>query len=327
MSALNMIHMANVKPSRYLEEILFKAQSAAAEQFFEKLSSQLFEASSGGSFVEICVQERNESDMSHGTRFYAWLNKDGSEMSDIDFSCRGISPESHSPLEAVKVILDTGSSEVPSRYMGENGIFLHTACNPMELNNIAMKSQDMFRICFVRQRHTNSRLLMSRKLFDTLISTFEIFPRFREFVAYFGSSQIDAGEGPPQLCFRIITTNGHQSENIKSVGFECAYVLRYLERIPHYVRNPWRLRQTAVYQQHKFCNRSSSWVIVSASSDTESSIDQYIKSAGDLISQCPFEMHLLIIENASSNWRPYIAHLSEVISEQVSPSFFRISYR
>ena len=309
--------MANVRPSRYLDEILFATQSSAADRLFEKASELLFEESEGGSFVEICVQQRFEHENSHGPRYDSWPVRDDSKLPDIDFSCRGVSPEITSPREAVKLVLDTGSLKVHSRYMGENGIYLYTACEPVELSSIALKSHDAFRICFVRQRHTNNRLLMSRELFETLMSTFEIFPRLRDFVVHFGFRQLDAGVGPPPLRFRIITTKGRYSEIIKNVGYECVYELRYVEPSPYYVTNPWRLRQTTVYQQHRFKTGSSSWVIVAASSDTESSIDQYIKSTGDLISQCPFEMHLLIIESALSNWRPYIAHLSKVISMQV----------
>ena len=312
--------MASVRPPTYLEEILFKNQSSNADDLFESLAGQLFEASDDGSFVEICIQERHEGQSKYGVRFDGWPAKDDLEISDIDFSCRGIPPERPSPPETVKLFLDRGLPKVSPLHVGENDIYLYTACEPMELGNIAARSRDAFRICFVRQRQPNSRLLMSRELFETLMSTFDIFPRFRDFVACFGVRQIDAGVAPPQLRFRFITANGRHSGAMKSIGFECAYELRYVEPNPHYVRNPWRLRQTVVYQRHRFSDGNSSWVIFSASSDTENSIDQYIRSAGDLLLQCPFEIHLLIIETAQSNWRPYITHLSEVISEQVRPS-------
>ena len=84
------------------------------------------------------------------------------------------------------------------------------------------------------------------------------------------------------------------------------------------MNKPWRLQQTAVYHRYKLDDGSLSWVAVSASSSTESAIDHCSKSAGDLTAPFPFDIHLLIVEKALSNWRPCIVHLTEEITEQVS---------
>ena len=314
--------MALLKSSRYLEEILFKEQSSTADQFFEKKSDQLFETATDNSFVEICAQELPCSEHKYGLEYNIRQVKDDSELSNIEFSCQGVSPpESPSPAESVKLILDRsppGSPpRNPPRCIGENDLYLYTITDPLELSRVAAESPNGFRICFVRQRHPNSRLLMTRELFETLMATFDIFPRFRDFVVFFGFKQTEPGVGPPQMQFRAITTEYHSIESRKNIGFECAYELRYVEQSVHYLKKPWRLRQTAVYHRYRLDNRSSSWVVVSASSDAESGIDRYIKSEGDLTALCPFELHLLIVEHALSNWRPYIAHLTEDISEQV----------
>ena len=159
---------------------------------------------------------------------------------------------------------------------------------------------------------------MSRDLFDTLMSTFDILPRFRDFILFFGFKQTEPGMGPPQLRWRTVTTNTKDFASRRDVGFECAYELRYVEPNPYYVKKPWRLRQTAIYHRYKSDDGSSTWVVVSASSNTESSIDRYIKSAGDLTLLGPFDIHLLIVEAALLNWRPYLAHLTEEISDLVS---------
>ena len=233
--------MAELKPSGYLEGVLFKEQSSTADQLFEKKSDQLFETVNNNSFVEICIQEFSRTEHKYGLKY-----------------------------------------------------------------------------------DPNRRLLMSRELFVTVMATFNIFPRFKDFVVFFGFKQTESGLGPPQMRFRAITSDDHVVESRKNVGFECAYELRYVEPNVHYMKKPWRLRQTAVYHRYRLDNRSYSWVVVSASSDTESSIDRYIKSEGDLTAPCPFELHLLIVENALSNWRPYIAHLTEDISEKVGGSFVRM---
>ena len=310
--------MPGTRPSRYLEDLLFKEQSSPADQLFERNSDRLFETEANNSFVEIYVQELNRVEIKYGSEFNIQQVKDESEYSDIEFSCRGISPPaSPSPAESVKLVFDTSLERNPPRYIGTNDLYLYTISNPSELVRVAAGSQDGFRICFVRQRHPNSRLLMCRELFEALMSTFDIFPRFKEFIGFFGFKQIEPGVGPPQMRFRAIATNDNDVKGRKNVGFECAYEIRYIEPNVHYINKPWRLRQTAVYHRFRLDERSSTWVVVSASSNTESSIDRYIKSEGDLMVLCPFEMHLLIVENALSSWRPYIVHLTEEINEQV----------
>ena len=55
---------------------------------------------------------------------------------------------------------------------------------------------------FIRQRHSHSRLLVTRKLFETLMSEFHVLPRFKEFVLLFGAKYGENELEPPQLRFR-----------------------------------------------------------------------------------------------------------------------------
>lgn len=224
-------------------------------------------------------------------------------------------------MESVEIILDKSIPQGLSHDIGKKDISLYTITDSWELHRVAATSRDSFRICFIRQRHPNSRLLMSRELFETLMSTFNVFPRFKEYILFFGFKQMELAMGPPQLRWRTMTTDGPDYEGRLDVGFECAYELRHVEPNPYYVKKPWRLRQTAIYHRYKSDGRSSTWVVVSASSETESSIDRYMKSVGDLTALCPFEIHLLIVAGALSNWRPYSVHLTEEILELVSQSF------
>ena len=316
--------MAGLVPSECLEEILFRESSSADDQLFEKYSGQLFQSAANGSFVEICVQERRIVNPEYAPEYNPHHAGNDSALSDVEFACQGI-PSSENPpaLESVKLILDESvphspQQSPPPRYIGENDIYLYSISDCWELDRVAASSQDCFRVCFIRQRHPNSRLLMSRDLFEILMSAFDVFPRFKYFILFFGFKQVEPGTGPPQLRWRTVTNDRPGYEGRRDVGFECAYELRYVEPNPYYVKKPWRLRQTAIYHRYNSDNRSSTWVVVSASSNAESSIDRYIKSAGDLSGPCPFDIHLLVVETALSNWRPYIVHLTEEISELVS---------
>lgn len=314
--------MASLVPSEYVEEVLFRESSSATERLFEERSGQLFQTAADGSFVEICVQERRPIVSEDGIQDNIQHIRNESDLSDIDFSCQGLPPsEVPVEVESVGIILDKSTPQGPPRYIGENDIYLYTISDTWDFDRVASSSQDCFRICFIRQRHPNSRLLITRELFELLMSTFEVFPRFKDYIVFLGFKQSEHEMGPPQLRWRVLTTDEAHDEVRKDAGFECAYELRYVEPNPYYIKKPWRVRQTAIYHRYKSEGGSSTWIVVSASGNTESSIDRYIKSAGDLTEHCPFDMHLLIIEAALSNWRPYIFHLRDEILDLVS--FFR----
>ena len=169
---------------------------------------------------------------------------------------------------------------------------------------------------FIRQRHTYSRLSIRRELFEVLMSRFGVFPKFRDFVLLFGSKQEESELAPPSLRFRARNMTDIAINEGRNVNFECAYGLRYVELNHRSTARPWSMRQMAVYQGHKSMEKSSIWILLSASQRTETCIDRYIKSAENLHELNPFEIHVLILEIALTNWRPYIMHLTKEISQQ-----------
>ena len=57
--------------------------------------------------------------------------------------------------------------------------------------------------------------------------------------------------------------------------------------------------------------------MIAASERTQSSLDHYVGSCTDLASLNPFEIHVLVLDSALTNWRPYIIALTEEITHQV----------
>lgn len=97
---------------------------------------------------------------------------------------------------------------------------------------------------------------------------------------------------------------------------EIAYGLRYAELNNRSVLEPWSIRQTAIYHKFKANDRSSSWVMIAPSKSAETSLDRYIKSCKDIAQLNPFEIHLIVLDTALANWRPYIIGLTERITKQ-----------
>ena len=101
------------------------------------------------------------------------------------------------------------------------------------------------------------------------------------------------------------------------INIECAYALRYVELNQRGTDVPWSVRQTAVYHKHKVDQSSSTWVIISISERAERCLDRYIKTSQHLIAENPFDVHLILVDIALANWRPYIVNLTERIMKQV----------
>lgn len=98
---------------------------------------------------------------------------------------------------------------------------------------------------------------------------------------------------------------------------ECAYVLRFVEfKHRDYGQEPWDLRQSGVYHQYAANSGSSVWLLISISSRAQARIDTYIEAIGNIQQFNPFEVHLLLLDTAIANWRPYLVHLTVAINEQ-----------
>jgi hypothetical protein len=100
---------------------------------------------------------------------------------------------------------------------------------------------------------------------------------------------------------------------------ECAYVLRYVE-LNHRGNEaaPWSLRQSAFYHRFEKETSTSSWVYVALSLRAQTRVDAYLKANGNLSVFNPFEVHLLLVDTAMANWRPYLVYLAAQTNNQVS---------
>lgn len=71
----------------------------------------------------------------------------------------------------------------------------------------------------IRQRHSFSRLSITRDLFDGLMFHFRIFPRFLEFVLLFGAKQGEKEIGPPHMRFRrLMVTEAFAQQRCSGFG-------------------------------------------------------------------------------------------------------------
>ena len=222
------VTFGGMKTSSYLQQTLSFEQSPATEQYFEVRTSLLFELQGGTSTIEIHVQ-RPKSDQSLD-RWNLVQKRDLKQDFDNDV-------EPPSPVDWHRY-----SRVNPPHYVGWPGLDLQRVSNAEDLERITSVRKLMLvsyaqadvtlnerrlknafecgmyirlpQDCsqhystlisydsFIRQRHSYSRLQVTRGLFEALMSQFVIFPRFKEFVLLFGAKHGENDIGPPQLRFR-----------------------------------------------------------------------------------------------------------------------------
>ncbi|KAF1358404.1 hypothetical protein EJ07DRAFT_156999 [Lizonia empirigonia] len=202
---------------------------------------------------------------------------------------------------------------------------------PNEIENFVKRTRNNFRVFYLRQRHSYSRLQITKEDFERLLASCHVFPRFNEYVIGFGSKTSEVEVGPPPLKFRPICTSHDklyrgfgkfllaQGGRLPLTAAECAYILRYIERTNRPGgKRPWSLRQFAVYHRFKSAPRSrcSTWILVGASARTEKRLDQYTRSVDDLIEINPIELHVIFLDTVIASWRPYLSYLTQMVSEQ-----------
>ncbi|KAH7359966.1 hypothetical protein BKA66DRAFT_573713 [Pyrenochaeta sp. MPI-SDFR-AT-0127] len=346
-----------METSRYFERTLFYDRSPAADEYYERSADLIFEKDVLKARIEVRYQPSNV-DSRHrklGIR-KAYLCKErarkeplGSEDSEavsskldqpiseakderyqLDYnqgSGRLFRLDDSSDSDDAKSLSSKASSTalpnaldqrqgdfVPPMYPGLPKLTIETL-DPSNIADFVQRTKNDFRVFYLRQRHSHSRIQITKQIFEQLLQLCNVFPRFNEYLIGFGNKGSDSEVGPPPLKFRPLYT---ARSNLYR-GFECSYILRYVEFTNRSEkRNPWSLRQFAIYHRYKPSEQSrcSTWILVGASQRTELRLDRYTRSIEDLIQANPFELHVIFLDTAIASWRPYLVHLTQLVTYQ-----------
>ncbi|KAF2872631.1 hypothetical protein BDV95DRAFT_606220 [Massariosphaeria phaeospora] len=163
------------------------------------------------------------------------------------------------------------------------------------LQDIVTETAQTFRVFYIRQLNSFARLGITRDLFDQLLSACHVFPKFNEYMIGFRVKQQEAEIAPPPMRFRPLM------ENDKCYGFECAYMLRYVEFTNRPGNDPYSLRHFAV--SHKYGSVTdipySTWILAGMSHRTEPCLDRFSSGADDIHQANPFELHIMFLDTTS----------------------------
>jgi hypothetical protein len=352
-----LMHDANsyseiMKVSQYFERTLFYDRSPAADEYYERSAGLIFENDISGCRIEVRYQSCYAT-LEHATVHPGddWTTEKYEKSSGGNCTEKRISDEVNSgdgnkgydsdgnhsqwsrasSTELPDALDQRRGEHNPPMYPGRPKLTV-SALNATDIDTFTRETKHDFRVFYVRQRHSHSRLQITKKVFEELLRSCHAFPRFNEYLIGFGSKQSENEVGPPPLKFRALYT----ARNTNRRGFgsstaingsaliahfylECSYILRYVEFTDRPNKKPWSLRQFAVYHRYKQnCQRPcSTWILVGASQRTEARLDHYTRSIEDLMRVNPFELHVIFLDTAIATWRPYLVYLTQLVAEQV----------
>ncbi|KAF2656766.1 hypothetical protein K491DRAFT_357870 [Lophiostoma macrostomum CBS 122681] len=334
-------------PSRYFERTLFYDRSPVANEYYERSSDRIFERNPESSRVEVWVQTSKHVSQ------YDKTNEELGEKIDGKVKKEGVATKHLAEISSHQLNVDSKSSAVAPRYSSDgddtwsvssraSSTALPAApdqhqrgsCPPLypgppKLANVDLNlrylrafikdTKSDFRVFYLRQIHSYSRVQITKQLFEQLLEGCHVFPKFNEYLIGFGNKTSEAEVGPPPLKFRPLCDSHSNRYN----GFECSYILRYVEFTNRGGgKSPWSLRQFAVYHRYKtnIANPCSTWILVGASQRTELELDRYTRSIETLLGSNPFELHVIFLDTAIDSWREYLGHLTQQVTYQIKHS-------
>ncbi|KAF2797930.1 hypothetical protein K505DRAFT_126262 [Melanomma pulvis-pyrius CBS 109.77] len=336
-----------METSRYFERTLFYDRSPAADEYYERSADLIFEKDPGQSTIEVRVQssidvsfykQKDEAEPKDRDRDnksesppkslhsmsprklsipkvkieYTETREDAGLVSDDEEDSWSLSSKASST--ALPTALDQRRGGDPPTYPGLPKLAV-VDLDLGKLSGFIRHTNENFRVFYLRQRHSHSRIKVTKEIFEQLLRSCHVFPRFNEYIIGFGLKNSESEIGPPPLKFRPLCNSNSNSYQ----GFECSYILRYVEFTNRSGgKDPWSLRQFAIYHRFKpkSDHRCSTWILVGASQRTEVRLDHYTRSIDDLTGTNPFELHVIFLDTAIASWRPYLVDLTQKVTHQ-----------
>ncbi|TVY81366.1 Serine/threonine-protein kinase dkf-1 [Lachnellula suecica] len=256
--------------------------------------------------------------------YFDWV--DSSVINDIetDFPSTFCASEKRSLLEVFRFKGRKIEDEDKNEKLGAD-IKPEQVSNTADLEHVA-KSRDPCHIFCVGQRHSYSRLYISREIFEQLLDKYAIFDRIWDFVLPFSfkTRESDIGHAP----FRFRQSESILNKTSMRLGtFECAYGFRYVELnhrkglvSPESLDyDPWSVRQMAVYQQYNSSMDRLTFVLIAPSKKARERLHAAVRRSIDS-KRClnAFDLHRILISTLHENWRLYIRSLDKLLTEQAS---------
>jgi len=147
---------------------------------------------------------------------------------------------------------------------------------------------------------------ISLACFTTLLQTYQVSAHLLDFMCCFGRPSGEMQLAPPPIQFRWHPDEGPDFVN----GFDCTYILRFVEPNNRGEKNPYSLRQALVFHR---CSSFSTWLFVALSKSMSLTLHSHLASRDDTLPENQFSLHLILINAAAATWRSYLSYIAEEV--------------
>lgn len=227
-----------METSPYFERTLFYERSPATQEYYARSAETIFEKDSSCSKIEVRVQSSidasyygkkqdlpdlekkpekadsalispqkavvevsllksdshaaTQTDVTHKVRVNDAYDSDSDDAWSLSSRASSTSLPSG---------LDQHHGSLPPTYPGPPRLDI-IDLDPSKLRNFTKQTKREFRVFYIRQANSYSRLQITKELFEELLGGCHVFPRFNEYVIGFGARGSETEVGPPPLTFR-----------------------------------------------------------------------------------------------------------------------------
>jgi hypothetical protein len=293
--------------SQYLNQVLYRDQNPASAKVLSELAGSLFLKPETHSS---CIETYSlDAAPRHIAECEKYINEDQITHPRSAININPVTQQKKSALKA------QGTSQ-PSLVRSNRIVSL---CTSEDLRQYVAVATG-FQAFFIRQRHSYSPLTITHELFDSLILQKNVSPQFRDYVLYMGEREREVEIVPPKLRWRTATMSSVQEGR---PTFECMYGLRFVELngrgVTSQPTSRWSFRQTAVYCNFGAVPQDSTWIFVTPSRLAQERLDGYASCKHETSAK-PFEIHLLLLDTAMTNWRHYLVELAAETDQHAAQS-------
>lgn len=231
-----------MEASRYFERTLFFHSSPEVDDYYETSAEHVFEKDVLKARIEVRIQNRSDGPPGKAGAGRRKLEKDENksdiedqQMADLEDWPRSLQHslvrtdtmevssdfDEDQELDAhnddCSVVSSSSSTAIPAaldQRQGESGPPLYPGLPKLTIGGLApanveafvKETKNDFRVFYIRQRHSYSRLQITKDIFELLLKACHVFPRFNEYVIGFGRKSHETEVGPPPFRYRTIRT-------------------------------------------------------------------------------------------------------------------------
>ncbi|KAI9836443.1 MAG: hypothetical protein M1819_001475 [Sarea resinae] len=166
------------------------------------------------------------------------------------------------------------------------------------------------RVISISQRNSWAKLLITQEMLRKIMAHHKVMPEFLDVVYSFRRKTREIEEA---FCGSVWPKKSGDMSEI-------AYVFKYPElKVPIPEDDPWRIRQTGVYQQYNNSTQQSTWIVLHPTPESvgQRRMNECLTVPRRMLdlTRDPLLLHTVLFSTHFSAWRTYMSHYEGVLRE------------